>query len=100
MSWGMSYPSYPNTTADNQLCLQLDHARYPPVPGMALGNLDQEGETSHQGRRCKCTPSTLWRGADGIVAGHYLLLRFNCLLHGLVLPVVCGSLWQIRSIRR
>jgi len=36
---------------------------------------------------------------DDTVVGDFLLFRFDYLLHGLVLPIVCGSLRQIRSIR-
>jgi hypothetical protein len=100
MSWGMSSTSHPNTLADKQLCLQLDDARHSPVAGMALGILDQEGEASHQGRCGKYAPSLVGSNADDVVVGDFLLVCIDYFLHGLVLPIVCGPLWQICSIRR
>lgn len=88
------------SASDDQIRLQLDHARYPFLSSLALGCMDQEGETPHQNYRRQSPNLTLDARADVQVVGTVLLLGFQLVLYGLVLSTVCGTLWQIRPICR
>ena len=49
---------------DHQICLQFDHAWNLAISGMALGLMDQGGETSYQSYRRTSALRTVWFNAD------------------------------------